>query len=77
MHSSTLSDAEKAEMLAVAADPAYREMNRIEAELAARCAGKTPEENLAGLFLWLKALSILQPRFVPDRSLPRCEIVRL
>lgn len=68
MHFLRLSDEEADAMLRAAGDPAYREMNRIEADLAARHAAITPDEGLRQLVDWLRLLTRLGVKFEPNRE---------
>lgn len=78
MSFSTLSEQEAREIRRAAADPSYREMNRIEAELRRRSsAGKTPAERFEALIDWLRILQSLGVRFEPSRELPTSRISRL
>ncbi len=71
---SKLSPQEAQEILTAAGDPAYRAMNRAEAELARRCSSATPEENVLSLIGWLRALQRLGVVLEPSRELPATRI---
>jgi hypothetical protein len=74
MHFSRLTEEEAREIKAAAADPSYRQMNSMEAELGRQLAPRTPEENLQQLIVWLRFLEHLGVTFDPSRELPRTSI---
>ncbi len=77
MHFSRLSDEEAREIRDAARDPAYRDMNRVEAELQERLAGRTPLERFDELVAWLGVLASLGARFEPSREVPRADVALL
>lgn len=74
MRFSKLSEEARRDMLADAANPAYRAMNAVDAQLGNAAAARTPDENLMELVLWLKVLANLNVDLGPERELPRTDV---
>ncbi len=76
MSCSILSEQQARDMRAAAADPAYREMNEIEARYRKRLADSmTPAERFDSFIDWMRTLQKLGVKFEPNREpSPDCRI---
>jgi len=74
---SRLSDEEAREIVAAAADPAYREIGRVEGTLDERNANRTPDERLQQLVNWLRFLEGLGVDLTPNREPTKANIALL